>query len=114
MQLIFIRLICSQSGLTALHLAALYGKDKTVALLLDRGADITARGGTVSAKGQHDCCLTYYCQYRANLPACCVCMLLLLKDGSSALHIAAYRGNDTTVALLLDRRANIAAKTKVS
>ena len=42
-----------------------------------------------------------------------VVCVLILKGGSTALHVAAYNGMDATVTLLLNRGAEIEAKNNV-
>ena len=48
-------------------------------------------------------------------PRCALSPLqTLLQDGSSPLHCAAFNGHTAVVTLLLDRHADIEAKTNVS
>ena len=99
----------NDNGLTALMLAARWGKTEVVKLLLDRGADIETKDNN----GQTALMLA---TQSGNTE---IVELLLDRDanieaknyhGNTALMLAAGRGNTEIVKLLLDRGADIEAK----
>lgn len=97
----------SADGWTPLHLAAFFGEDACVALLLARGASTDTRSGNA----QVNTALHAAVAGAASIDV----VLRLLDDGADAearaalgltpLHIAAARGHELIVDVLLDRGA---------
>jgi ankyrin repeat protein len=102
-----------QQGMTILQNAALYGREKIVRFLLDKGADIEAKDVREGRNGATVLCAVARFGNRS------MAQLLLerganitAKDdqGRTALHYATQDGRKDTVQLLLERGADIAAK----
>ena len=102
----------SADGFTALHLAAFFGRQDAVRLLLDRGADADAAGsGWMTGTPLHS----------ATAADLSDVVILLLEAGAnpdprqsggfSPLHAAAQNGNASVVDALLERGADPSATT---
>ena len=95
-------------GQSALHLAAAYGHDEIVKLLLEEGVGVTLKdleGRTAlhwAALRGHPTAVRLLLDHGAAVAA-------VTHDGSSALHFAATFGHETVVHILLDKGADIAA-----
>src|SRR2546422_7678687 len=100
----------SGDGFTALHLAAFFGQDDAVRLLLARGADPDARGtgwmtGTPlnsAASARHAVAVELLLEAGADPDA-------VQRGGRTPLHSSAHNGDARTVELLLARGADPAA-----
>lgn len=100
----------SADGFTALHFAAFFGRHEAVALLLDRGADVDARGtgwmtGTAlhsAASGGHTDAMRLLLDSGADPDA-------RQSHGFVALHAAAQNGRLDDVELLLSHGADPSA-----
>jgi ankyrin repeat protein len=97
-------------GFTALHLAAFFGQDDAVSLLLGRGGDPDARGtgrmtGTplnAAASARHATVVALLLEAGADPDA-------VQRGGWTPLHSAAHNGDPRTVELLLAHGADPAA-----
>ena len=97
----------SGDGFTALHLAAFFGQDEAVRLLLARGADPDARGtgwmiGTplnAAASARHATVVALLLEAGADPDA-------VQRGGWTPLHSAAHNGDARTVELLLAHGAD--------
>ena len=83
---------------TPLHFAAREGNNSTVMLLLDQGADIHMKGQI--------CASLIFLSININT-------LNVASDGTETLHFAAESGNLDVVRLLLDKGADVHAKSKI-
>jgi ankyrin repeat protein len=103
----------SPDGWTPLHLAAFFGEDQCVALLLARGASTDTRSGNAQANTA---------LHAAVAGAASIDVVLRLLDGGAdvearaafgltPLHIASARGSELIVDVLLDRGADHASTT---
>ena len=81
---------------TALHLAAIHGKSDVVRTLLDKGADVNAK--------TKSCWTSFYEGKKL--------VIMLDNDEHTALHVAAIYGKSDVVRTLLDKGADVNAKTK--
>ncbi len=102
----------NQHGYTPLGLAAFFGREEAVQVLIDRGADIDNVMDNVNANAALDAAVA------ANQLA--VVKLLLARGaevnvraarGYSPLHKAAFAGNVEMLALLLEHGADVAQET---
>jgi ankyrin repeat protein len=99
------------SGQTALHLAASYGRETTVRLLLEKGTDVAAeddngrRALHWAASYGRETTVRLLLEKGANIVA-------KDKNGWTPLHWAASAGHEAIVRLLLEKGADIAAKDK--
>jgi hypothetical protein len=122
----------SQSGATALHLAASVGRESFVAMLLKRGSIVNARDSVSTAMGQkttdgHDAscaCLQGRTRRDRREAACVRCVrerrgrgegaaLSMLQNGTTPLMIACRRGYAAVVKQLLDVDADVTRTDKV-
>uniref|UniRef100_A0A8C4RAC8 ZU5 domain-containing protein n=1 Tax=Eptatretus burgeri TaxID=7764 RepID=A0A8C4RAC8_EPTBU len=101
----------TESGFTALHIAAHYGSQDVAVLLLDRGADCNFKANNgitplhVAAKRGHTELVTTILDHGATIDAG-------TRDGLTPLHCAARSGHESTVRLLIERGTPILAQTK--
>jgi hypothetical protein len=99
------------SGQTALHLAASYGRETTVRLLLEKGTDVAAeddngrRALHWAASYGRETTVRLLLEKGANIVA---------QDGlgQTALHLTALIGDEAIMRLLLEKGADIAAQDK--
>ncbi|CAF9923002.1 MAG: hypothetical protein GOMPHAMPRED_002708 [Gomphillus americanus] len=98
--------VCSRSGNTALHEAALHDYHTVVRQLLKRGAKIDQQNSSgdtalhlAAAKG-HRTVVSFLVELQPDLD-------LKNQEGQTALHVAAASGQDDIVELLLDHGAKI-------
>jgi ankyrin repeat protein len=107
------------NGYTALHVAARWGHPKAVKLLLDRGADTNA---PVDGEAFIKCVQSWLDKPYSRSNSAWGTLLRVfgragcsdartVLDGLTALHIAAGWGHESVVLLLLDKGADINAKT---
>ena len=81
---------------TALHLAAIHGRSDVVRTLLDKGADVNAKTRS----------------WRTALGEGKELLIMLDNDEHTALHVAAIYGKSDVVRTLLDKGADVNAKTR--
>jgi ankyrin repeat protein len=94
-------------GYTLLHRAAWFGRNEACALLIDRGADLTAISRNdaehdalhAAVGGRHASTTSLLLDRGADITA-------VESHGYSPLHLAAVMGNEEIVQILLDRGAN--------
>ncbi len=102
----------SPDGFTAVHLAAFFGREEVVALLLQRGADpdpearnaLRVRPLHSAAAGNHTGIARLLLDHGADANA-------RQAGGFTALHAAAQNGNEELYALLVERGADEEAAT---
>lgn len=106
----------SPDGFTPLSMAAHFGNEETVKLLLDLGADVNARSkdgnlnNTVihaAIMGNYEHIIQMLIQHGADVNAKCEGRLRL---GYTALHVAAFFGRDSLIRIFLDNGADKRAK----
>jgi len=98
-------------NVTGLQVAASFGLEKITSMLLEKGADITAKDGDRltalhwTAKNGHEAVVRLLVEKGADVAA---------KDGNgrTALHWAAGNGHEVVVRLLVEKGADVAAKSK--
>ena len=90
------RRVQDEVGHTALHVAAMYGKSDIVRMLLDKGANVNAKTKS----------------WRKALRKGKKPVITLDNDEHTALHIAVIHGKSDVVRTLLDKGANVNAKTR--
>lgn len=97
-------LLSLQTGFTPLHIAAHYENMSVAQLLLNRGANVNFTPKVSTAGHQSGSPARSWCDSLSS-PR---------QNGITPLHIASRRGNVMMVRLLLDRGAQIDARTKVA
>nr|XP_022287739.1 ankyrin-3-like isoform X2 [Crassostrea virginica] len=98
--------LCTETGLSPLHMACENGNDSTVQLLLNNGADVnlcTETGSSplfIACEYGHNSVVELLLNNRSDLNLC-------EERGASPLLIACQNGHDSTVQLLLNNGADV-------
>jgi uncharacterized protein len=97
-------------GFTALHIAAFFGKPEAARLLLDRGADVDARGrGWMTGTPLHSAASGRHVDVVEILLAAGADPNARQSGGWTPLHSGAHNGDVATVALMITAGADLEA-----
>jgi ankyrin repeat protein len=99
-------------GFTALHFAAFFGKPEAARLLLDRGADVDARGrGWMTGAPLHSAASGRHVDVVEILLAAGADPNARQSGGWTPLHSGAHNGDVATVALMITAGADLEAES---
>ena len=99
-------------GFTALHFAAFFGKPEAARLLLDRGADVDARGrGWMTGTPLHSAASGRHVDVVEILLAAGADPNARQSGGWTPLHSGAHNGDVATVALMITAGADLEAES---
>lgn len=102
----------SPDGFTPLGLAAFFGQEETVELLIDEGADVNARSrNAMGVAPLHSAVASGNARIVRALLEANAAVDPVQQGGFTPLHGAAFAGNGDIVRLLLDAGADPAART---